>query len=78
MTRNALEDPTAGQATGRIPNAIRRAMPVRVAGEAIVRAIERRARWVVRPRSAYPTLLAPTLFQWIAEASARRMGYGKG
>jgi NAD(P)-dependent dehydrogenase (short-subunit alcohol dehydrogenase family) len=75
MTRDALRDAATRQLT---PTARRvlapRPLPVQRAGRAIVKGIERRARWIVLPRYALPPLIAPAPFQLIAEAVARRMG----
>ena len=49
-------------------------VPVEVAGRAIVRAIERRSRWVLEPKLTLPALLAPRLVQWLAESESRRRG----
>lgn len=74
MTRQAYEQPqvrSIRERGGRL--LMPRPLPVEAAGAAIVRGIERRARWIVVPRTALPVLLAPSLFQRLAEAQSRRL-----
>ena len=72
MTRNALSDPGTQALHPQIRRRlIGRPLPVRMAADAIVEGIERRARWIVVPRSALPALWAPALAQRAAEKVAR-------
>ncbi len=76
MTRRAFDDSDAVTATRQVEGRVVRArsIPVEVAGRAIVRGIERRARWIVVPRFATPALVAPIVVQRAAEAVAGRRG----
>jgi NAD(P)-dependent dehydrogenase (short-subunit alcohol dehydrogenase family) len=70
MTRKALgETEELRPPARRMPSP--RLLPVRVAGRAIVRGIERRARRIVAPRYGLAALAAPALSQRLAEATAR-------
>ena len=72
MTRNALSDPGTQALHPQVrQRLIRRPLPVGMAADAIVEGIERRARWIVVPRSALPALWAPALAQRAAEKVAR-------
>jgi len=72
MTRNALSDPGTQALHPQVrPRLIGRSLPVGMAADAIVEGIERRARWIVEPRSALPALWAPALAQRAAEKVAR-------
>ncbi|HEX2088459.1 MAG TPA: short-chain dehydrogenase/reductase [Actinomycetota bacterium] len=77
MTRDAYRHPLVGKLrslrTFLTPPPIR----VEVAGGAIVRAIERRSRWVVEPKYALPAVLAPRFVQRLVELENRRGGYSR-
>jgi NAD(P)-dependent dehydrogenase (short-subunit alcohol dehydrogenase family) len=75
MTRNALSDPGTQTLLPQVRRRlIGRPLPVGVAADAVVQGIERRARWIVVPRSALPALWAPALAQRAAERVTRRFG----
>jgi NAD(P)-dependent dehydrogenase (short-subunit alcohol dehydrogenase family) len=75
MTRNALSDPGTQALHPQVRRRlIGRPLPVAMAADAIVQGVERRARWIVVPRSALPALWAPALAQRTAEKVARRFG----
>jgi NAD(P)-dependent dehydrogenase (short-subunit alcohol dehydrogenase family) len=76
MTRGAYADPVVQEVRrGRGGRLLPPPLPVRVAGEAIVDGIERRARSIVVPRSAKAALAAPNAAQRIAEAGTRVAGF---
>ena len=74
MTRNAYREPLIGRLRPRTSFLTPPPIPVQVAGRAIVRAIERRSRWVVEPKFALPAVLAPRLVQRLIELENRRRG----
>lgn len=72
MTRRALREAEALRPPAGRP--LRpRLLPVRVAGRAIVRGIERRKRWIVAPGYGLAALAAPAIAQRLAEATTRRI-----
>ena len=77
MTWNAYREPLIGRLRSRRSNLLTPPVPVGVAGRAIVRAIERRSRWVVEPKYAIPAILAPRLVQRLAELENRRGRYAR-
>jgi len=72
MVRDALAQRGAERLTERTPSFMSRPLPVSVAGRAVVRGIERRARRVYAPRWILPALLASGAFQHVADAGTRR------
>jgi NAD(P)-dependent dehydrogenase (short-subunit alcohol dehydrogenase family) len=74
MVRDAYAERAWGRLNERTPAILTRRLPVAEAARGIERGIERRARRVVVPRSAIPTLFGGRLFQSIADAGARRAG----
>ncbi len=76
MTHDATDDPLVRAVQQRAGRFSRdpRSLPVAAAGQALVGAIERRARSVVLPRYARPALAAPAPFQRVAEAISRGLG----
>lgn len=71
MTREGLENPVIRETEAKVHRVRPRTLPVRVAGRAIVRAIERRARAVVVPRYGRLTLWSPAVAQRMADGAAR-------
>jgi hypothetical protein len=49
MVRNAVADPGVARALTALPGPLKRPLPVGTAGKAIVRGVERRARYVYAP-----------------------------
>lgn len=77
MTRNAYREPLIRKLRSLRTFMTPPPIPVSVAGRAIVRAIERHARWVVEPKYALPAVLAPRLVQRLAELENRRGRYSR-
>lgn len=77
MTRNAYREPLIGKLRSLRTFLTPPPIPVAVAGRAIVRAIERRSRWVVEPKYALPAVLAPRVVQRLVELENRRGGYSR-
>src|SRR4051794_37709019 len=71
MVRRGLDRPSAKRAQERIMRGPLKPPPVSVAGEAIVRGIERRARHVVAPKWVLPALYLRTLLQPLSERGGR-------
>jgi NAD(P)-dependent dehydrogenase (short-subunit alcohol dehydrogenase family) len=75
MTRAALSEEEVVRVERRADRVFRpRPMPVHLAGRALVRGIERRSRWVVRPRFQAGALIAPAPVQLAVDAGLRRLG----
>jgi NAD(P)-dependent dehydrogenase (short-subunit alcohol dehydrogenase family) len=77
MTRNAYREPLIGKLRSLRTFLTPPPIPVEVAGRAIVRAIERRSRWILEPKYALPAVLAPRLVQRLIELENRRGGYSR-
>ncbi|MDP8957120.1 MAG: SDR family NAD(P)-dependent oxidoreductase [Actinomycetota bacterium] len=77
MTRNAYREPLIGKLRSLRTFLTPPPIPVEVAGRAIVRAIERRSRWVLEPKYALPAVLAPRFVQRLVELENRRGGYSQ-
>jgi NAD(P)-dependent dehydrogenase (short-subunit alcohol dehydrogenase family) len=78
MTRQALSDERAVRAERRAERVFRpRPLPVKAAARALVRGIERRSRWIVRPRVHRGALIAPAPVQLAIEAGVRRLRIGE-
>jgi NAD(P)-dependent dehydrogenase (short-subunit alcohol dehydrogenase family) len=71
MVRRGLDRPSAQRARERMMRGPLKPPPVSVAGEAIVRGIERRARHVVAPKWVLPALYLRTLIQPLTERAPR-------
>lgn len=75
MVRRGFESAAAVKAAERMgPIGPNRAVPVSKAGRAIVRAMERRARYAYAPRWVIGMLLGRTIVQPIQESQAQRRG----
>jgi NAD(P)-dependent dehydrogenase (short-subunit alcohol dehydrogenase family) len=70
MVRRGLERPSAQRAKERMRGPLK-PPPVSVAGAAIVRGIEKRARFVYAPRWVLPVLFMRTLLQPLSERGAK-------
>jgi NAD(P)-dependent dehydrogenase (short-subunit alcohol dehydrogenase family) len=76
MVRAVGEDPLGAEIQMAGNSSLGQPAPVSKAGEALVRAIERRARRAYHPNWILPMLLAPAPFQRIAELGMARQGIG--
>jgi NAD(P)-dependent dehydrogenase (short-subunit alcohol dehydrogenase family) len=74
MVRDSYAEAGAQQLLDGAPRWITRRLPASSAARGLVRGIERRARRVVVPGTMKPLVLAPGIFQPLADAMTRRAG----